>query len=168
MLGLMFLWSLWADPPTETVCRVEVMGIPASVRPDHELVWPGGRATVDDVVKVRFEGPNTSVAIRGPRYQGAVYLSASQCSVGARRLDAHPRPASIHFRCAPPGLVVRCKRCPGASGRWVLAEYFPALAMTGYIREVDLEFKAVGYRGAHKRVIVYPGLNLLDVQLEEL
>jgi hypothetical protein len=173
MLGLMLMMTIvGADPPPtpppETVCKVEVSGIPASVRPEHELIWPGGRAAADEVVDVRFRGRETGVMLRGPRYEGSVHLSASTCGSGARRIDARPRPASIRFRCAPPGLVVRCDRCPGVSKRWVTAPKFPSLPMDGYIREVSFEFKAAGFRAATRRLIVYPGVNLVDVHLEKL
>jgi hypothetical protein len=52
--------------------------------------------------------------------------------------------------------------------RWIRAENFPSISMNKYIREVEFEFKAAGFRHARRRVILYPGANLIDVPLERL
>jgi hypothetical protein len=168
LLGLIMVIQLSASEPPETTCDVAVEGLPASARAEHEVVWPGGRASIGEVVTVRFRGRSTPIAVRGPRYAGHGRLDAAECSGIVVPLLASPRPARIEFRCAPEGLVVKCTGCRGGPTHWTIARQFPDVPMDGHRLEVRLDFKAAGFQGRSMRAILYPGVNLLDVKLERL
>lgn len=148
--------------------------MPVSVMPHHQL-GIGGREVRALRSRISLnslpmgEG-STRLRVLGPRYAGQRMVSAEECREGAVvRLQARPLPARLAFPCAPRGLTLVCPDCPGAAGQGVhLAEDFPAVLMSSFSLEVDVLFRAPGFRRQTRRIQLHPGPNRVHVQLEPL
>lgn len=185
MLGLLvWLVSMLGPPPepplppsptpsssSSRACEVEVVGIPVSVMPHHRLrIGAQEERTLASRISLRMGPGSTRLRVLGPRYAGERVVSAEECREGAVvRLRARPLPARVAFPCAPKGLTVACPDCPGASGQGVrLAKDFPPVVMSSFSREIELLFRAPGFRRQTRRVQLHPGPNKVHVQLEPL
>lgn len=153
-----------------TTCVVEIEGMPRPQLSHHRVRWAGQSLVARPRIQIELRGSSSTVRLEGPRYAGELEVRATDCAPSSvLTLHATPLPALVQIFCPPQDTVMRCPDCEGAaSERWYLPEQFPPIHMDAPARSITLQVKAVGYRPLDKGILIYPGRNVVRLDLEPL
>ena len=178
MLATVFLstWTLAlvaAAAPVEKAprtCIVQIEGVPRPQHSHHKVTWEDTWHELEPRIELPSPESKSTLRLEGPRYSAVRVIQARDCdSRTVLTVKAKPLPATIELQCAPRDTVLRCEDCDGpASTRWYLPDQFPPIAMEAASRKVVLRVKAVGYRDLRQEVSLFPGANVLRLDLERL
>ncbi len=161
-------------PPTpeSTRCTLAIRGIPPAVADAYRLTYAGRNEPLASLQhSIAFDGERVTVNLVGPRYYGYKTLDREACLAGAVDFPVQRKPATIELRGAPANTTVECisgPPCPDAKLRLVSeAGGFPSLPMERDQATIELRFKASGYSPKIQRLLIQPGANRLEVELDE-
>ena len=161
-----------AEAPVVPVatCVVEIEGMPRPQLSHHSVRWAGQSRPARPRIQIELGEASSTVRLEGPRYAGELEVRAADCVPSSvLTLHATPLPALVQIFCPPQDTVMRCTGCEGAaSERWYLPEQFPPIHMDAPARAITLQVKAVGYRPLYKEILIYPGRNVVRLDLEPL
>lgn len=172
MLGLLVWLAMVAtEPEPSGGCSVSVVGMPVPAMPHHQLIV-GQQDEVELSPTVRLPPLTEAVRLRvlGPRYRGDRTITPEQCRPDAElSFQVMPKPASLSFPCAPEGLTVTCRGCPGLDAdQPYLGSAFPSVPMSASHLDVELLLRAPNRRRRTTTARLYPGPNTIQVELEQL
>jgi eukaryotic-like serine/threonine-protein kinase len=161
------------EGPSKVRCTVVVEELPVGLLKDgdYRLSFLGETQTLPASGTLEIEiSKRTTVTLKGDSFQGWVVLDPSECKAQVRkRLIAAPKPARLNFQASIIPLSEVSVSCISGctTPKPVLADRFPPLKFERGETEmqIELEFKAEGYRPASKQVTVYPGNNSIKVKL---
>jgi hypothetical protein len=114
----------------------------------------------------------TSVSLSGgEQFEGSVTLDPEDCKAGIRHvIQAANRPAKLVFQAGFPASELSVSCISGCSHSDVVGSKFPKIPFERgeTERQIELEFKAQGYRSKKKQYTIAPGPNTLRVNLERI
>ena len=103
-----------------------------------------------------------SVGLQGDKYKGSVMLDPEDCRLKVDSvIHAKPKAAKLAFLAAIPLSQISVSCLAGCTEQDKLAGRFPLLEFEGgeTERQIELEFKAKGYRSWKDDFTIYPGQN---------
>lgn len=167
---LMFHAAVGPAEASATQCSIQIEGVPRPQLSRHKVRWNGTLQTARPNMQLELRESSAVIRLEGPRYGGEQLVRDGDCGESkVFTLRATPLPALIQVFCPPAETVLRCEDCDGAPAeRWYLPEQFPPIPMDGPRRTVTLLAKALGHRPLRQRISLYPGRNVVDLDLEAI
>jgi hypothetical protein len=161
-------------PPPSAVapgatCTLRLGGVALSTARGLKLQVGATSYDVDGlVVEVALPKNTATARIDDDRFTGSQTLTRSACAAGTVMLSVRPRPARVVFTSVPDDVAVICRRgCSrDALDQPLTLTSFPPIHMTALEATIDVEFKHPDYRPRMLSARVFPGPNLVEVQLQ--
>jgi hypothetical protein len=155
--------------PSGTGCTVRLGGVAVSTARGLTLAIGTTSYDVDGLtVRVELPAETATARIDDDRFTGSKKLTRSACAAGAVVLPVVPRPARVVFASVPDDVAVICRRgcAHEAIDKPLTLGSFPPIDMTALEATIDVEFKHPDYRPQLVSAKVFPGPNLVTVDLQ--
>ena len=160
-------------PDPSVPCVVEIENLPATLLAggDYHLLVPDqGRKDISGgQVRVSIDR-KTVVRLSGDSYSGSATLEPESCESGPQVLRASAKPASLNFDTGGIPLSELSVSCEsGCEVKNRQGDSFPKLQFPAGETEmnVELTFRAFGYRKQTRRYKLTPGQNRVPIDLEK-
>jgi serine/threonine-protein kinase len=162
-----------ARPPGPAVkCTLKVEGMPETVlrMGRHKLMIGRESAALKSATTpLEIAGERTQVQVLGDKYMGHQTFERSACAAGGTvELEVRPKAALLRFSDGPPGMTASCVSGPCPDTAPHFATDFPPIKVSEFETEIQLEFKAKGYKGKTEKKRIQPGENLWTVNMAAL
>jgi hypothetical protein len=141
--------------------------MPVSVMRHHQVTIDGETSRPATTrFSIAVAERSVDVAVGGPRFAGRRTVAGSECAEVVL-LQVYPLPAQLIVQCPYAGMTLECPDCPGPAGERIhLAGDFPPIPVEAMETEVEILFRAPGYRRVWRSISLVPGLNRVRVKLE--